>query len=64
MDVVRADERWNVYELDDGSVIKLRAIVSEIWRVEGESDQLGNPVYVIKSQNVTDVTTPENVKRK
>jgi hypothetical protein len=64
MNVERSDERWNTYELDDGSIIKFRAVVAEIWRVEGEYDAQGNPVYVVKAQNITDVTAPESVKRK
>lgn len=64
MNIQRNDERWNVYELDDGATVKLRTLVTEIWRIENEFDAEGNPIYVIKSKNVTDVTVPDNLKRK
>lgn len=57
-------EDWNEYQLMDGSVIKMKLVVSEIFRIEGVYDNEGNPVYHIKSANVPLVRSPDNLKRK
>ena len=57
-------EEWNEYDLEDGTTIKLKAIVSNIVRVEGEYDAENNPVYVLKSANVAVVQSPDNLKKK
>ena len=63
MEFTKSDEKWNVYELDDGTQIRMRATAVEAWRVVNAYDNEGNPVYVIKSQNITSVNSPENLKR-
>lgn len=57
-------EDWNEYQLMDGSVLRLRVVLSEIVRIEGEYDQDGNPVYVTKSGNVLVVRAPDELKKK
>lgn len=57
-------EHWNHYLLDDGTVIRLKTVVTEIVRVDGEHDTEGNPVYIVKSQNVMAVSPPEELKKK
>lgn len=56
-------EHWNEYLLDDGSVIKLKTITTEIVRVDGQYDPDGNPVYVVKSTNIVTVSAPEKLRR-
>ena len=57
-------EDWNEYQLMDGSVIKMKVVVSTIFRVDGIYDNEGNPVYQIKSGNVAAVTSPDTLKKK
>jgi len=57
-------EDWNEYQLMDGSVIKMKAVVGDIVRIEGKFDNEGNPVYVVRSNNVLMVRSPDNLKRK
>jgi len=56
-------EHWNEYLVDDGTVIKMKTVVTEILRVQGEHDQEGNPVYLVKSANIMAVNAPENLRR-
>ena len=56
-------EHWNEYLLDDGTVVKLKPVVTDILRVEGEYDANGNPAYIIQSTNVTAVDAPEQLRR-
>ena len=57
-------EDWNEYQLMDGSVIKMKLVVSRIFRIDGQYDNEGNPVYQIKSTNVAAVTSPDALKKK
>ncbi len=57
-------EDWNEYQLMDGSEIKMKLVVSEIFRIEGLYDNEGNPTYQIKSTNLPVVKSPDNLKRK
>lgn len=56
-------EHWNEYLLDDGSVVRMKAVVTEIVRIEGQYDQEGNPAYMVFSTNVTHVFSPEGLKK-
>ncbi len=56
-------EEWNEYQLMDGTSIKMKLVVSEIFRVPDEWDNEGNPLYVVKSQNILVARSPNNIKR-
>lgn len=57
-------EDWNEYQLFDGSVIKLKAVVTEIQRIEGRYDKEGNPVYRVRSSSVLWVKSTDELKKK
>lgn len=55
-------EHWNEYLLDDNSVVKLKLVVTGVNRIEGHTDEKGQPVYLVESTNVMSVSasTPES----
>jgi len=57
-------EDWSEYQLMDGTVIKMKLVVSEIFRIEGVYDNEGNPAYQIKSTNLPVIKSPDTLKRK
>ena len=57
-------EHWNEYLLDDGTVLKLKLVVTDVVRVEGQYDQAGNPVYIVQSTNVLAVDAPDELRRR
>lgn len=57
-------EKWNQYLLADGSVVRFKTVVTEIYRIEDEYDGEGNPVYFVKSANILSVNAPEELKGK
>jgi hypothetical protein len=57
-------EEWNDYTLEDGSSLRMKAVVSEIIRLNNEYDAEGNPVYIVKSANMVVVKAPDNLKKK
>jgi hypothetical protein len=57
-------EDWNEYDLEDGSTVKMKTVVSEIVRLENEYDPEGNPVYNVKAGNLVVIKAPDHLKRK
>jgi hypothetical protein len=64
VDVNQSSERWNEYFLEDGTVLKMKLVLKKVFKVDGEFDEEGNPVYVMQSTNVTSVSTPGDSKKK
>jgi len=54
-------EHWNEYLVEDGTVIKIKLVASEVVRLNGEYDQAGNPVYIVQSTNVLSVSAPDEL---
>lgn len=63
VDVQQSSEQWNQYLLGDGSVIRLKVVVTEVWRILDEYDQEGNPAYVVRSRNVLTITAPDELRK-
>lgn len=57
-------EHWNEYLLDDQTLLKIKVVVTEVLRVEGQYDQAGNPAYVVNSTNVLAVDAPDELRRR
>jgi hypothetical protein len=56
-------ENWNEYLVDDGTVIRLKLVVTEIVRIDGEYDADGNPAYIVKSASVPAISAPDELRR-
>ncbi len=56
-------ENWNEYLADDGTVIRIKLVVTEVLRIDGQYDEQGNPAYLIKSSNVTAVSAPDDMRK-
>lgn len=64
VDVNQSGEKWNEYLLEDGTVLKMKLVLKKVFRVDGEFDEEGNPVYVMQSTNVTSISAPGELKKK
>lgn len=56
-------EHWNEYLLNDGSVVRLKSVVTEILRVVDKYDNEGNPLYMVKAAQVVSVSPSDRAKR-
>jgi hypothetical protein len=56
-------EYWNEYLLDDGTILKLKPVATEVFKVPDRYDQDGNPMYIIRSRNVLVVNAQEQERR-
>jgi len=62
--VTSSQEPWNEYILDDGSLLRLKTVVTEIYRIDGLYNAEGEPLYSIKSKNIASANSPEDLKRR
>jgi hypothetical protein len=59
-----AGEYWNEYILEDGAVVKIKLVMTNVVRVEDEYDANGAPVYLAQSTNVMAVSAPDKLRKK
>ncbi len=64
VDVTQSSERWNEYLLDDGTILKVKLVLTNVYRVEGQYDADGNPVYILQSTNVVSTNAPTDLQKK
>ena len=55
-------EPWTTHELADGTILRVRVILTGVMRIEGEYDQSGNPIYVVSSQTVIQANSPKKLR--
>jgi hypothetical protein len=59
-----SDEPWTEYLVDDGTVIRIKIVATEVLRLDGEYDPTGNPQYLVQTSNVMAVSAPDELRRK
>jgi hypothetical protein len=64
VEIEKSSEPWAEYQLSDGTIFKIKIVMSEIWRLDGEFDAAGNPTYFFKAAPLTSVRAPDELKRK
>ena len=53
--ITQAGEPWSEHLLEDGHVLRMRTIVTAVYRVVGELTPLGRPIYHVEHNTVMDV---------
>ena len=56
-------ERWNVYELSDGTVLRAKLEITSILRTDKYGPD-GDPLYVVNHQPITRLKVPESLVKK
>jgi hypothetical protein len=59
-----AGEHWNEYLLDDGTVFRIKLVLTEIVRVKDQHDSKGDPIYAATHTQVTAVDAPDALRRR
>lgn len=55
-------ERWNEYRLSDGTLLKMKLVVTRIIRIDKYNDQ-GEPIYLVNSNNVLTASVPPQLMK-
>lgn len=53
--VIESVERFSEIRLDDGTTLRIKPAIVQVFRANDRWDGDGNPVYVVRSQNVLSV---------
>ena len=61
--IVKMHEPSNDYELEDGTVLRVRNAASAILRIEGQSNADGTPLYFVMTTPVVTVVSTRQSKR-
>jgi len=56
-------ESFNIYQLADGTILKLKTVLLEVVRLNGEYGPTGEPVYVFSAQQIINSISPDNLKQ-
>lgn len=64
VDFIEEKENWNVYRLSDGTILKVKLVLTGVKRLKKWNPD-GTPIYVINSQNIVRVVNvPKELKIK
>lgn len=59
LNFVTDQEPWNVYRLEDGTVIRAKIVMTRVTIREGAVTDDGFPIYDLRWQHIVDVTPSE-----
>jgi len=63
-EVITSNEPWNTYEIiKNGMIIRIKLVISDVYKVKGKFDQFGEPYYTVKSAPVFDYKPPIDTKK-
>lgn len=63
-EVITSNEPWNIYEIvKNGMIIRVKLVISEVYKIKGKFDQFGEPYYSIKSAPVFDYKPPTDTNK-
>lgn len=58
------NEPWSSIQLDDGSIIRLKLVISDVFKLPTPDPLTGLPQYIIRSSNVMSVEPPDSAASK
>lgn len=63
--ISESTEKWSELTLEDGTVLRVKAMVMAAIRIEGQWDPEGNPLYALRggAPAVSVVSIPDRLKR-
>lgn len=61
--VSESNEKWTEIKLDDGSSLRIKSVILGALRVDGQYDQDGNPLYMVKANQVMTVSAPDHLRK-
>jgi len=63
MEVAEAGEQWSSYKLKDGTTVRLKPVAISIFRAQDLYNEDGEPVYIVRSQNIIAADVPDELKK-
>lgn len=57
LDVLNSNERWNEYQLSDGTELATKTVLVRVFKAKNEKTPDGDALYIINSQNIVKAKT-------
>jgi hypothetical protein len=57
-------EAFSHYQLEDGTSLKMKIVLLDVMRLEGEYSENGDPVYIFSAHQLTGIQAAEDLKKK
>lgn len=57
-------ENFSIYILHDGTTLKIKPVLTEVFRIEGAYQPNGDPVYGVNAQPVVAINAAESLRRR
>ena len=61
--VVNSKDGWSEYKLDDGSTIRLKAVLVDVKKALNQFTPDGDPIYIMQQTVVVNLNAPEELKK-
>ena len=61
-DVISSKDGWSEYTLQDGTIIRAKAVILDVKRAIGQYSPDGNPLYILQYAFVNQVKAPDELK--
>ena len=61
--IVKAEENFNFYELEDGTKLKVKNVATSFVRLEGQFMPDGRPLYILMGTPIVDVQSSPLTKK-
>lgn len=64
VEIVSVKELWSECRLKDGTILRLRPVVADVRRARNQFNELGEPIYIIKTAIITTAKSPKRLHKK
>jgi hypothetical protein len=64
VDIVSSKEGWSEFTLQDGTIIRCKAILLDAKRMVGQYNDVGDPIYAMQVVMANQARVPDNLKKK
>jgi hypothetical protein len=55
-------EHFNEYLRDDGSILRIKLVLTDVWKAKGAYDGYGDPAYLVRHSQVIAVDAPDHLR--
>lgn len=63
--ITESTERWSEFKLEDGTIFRAKMNVLSVARVDGQFDQVGNPLYTTNmAPTISIIHVAEHLRKK
>ena len=64
VDIISSKDGWSEYTLQDGSVIRAKAVVLDAKKMVDQFNADGEPIYIVQMTMINQVKAPAHLKKK